>query len=218
MELKGKRIFFLGDSITQGIGVNSVDETYWKQLEQNTQAECFGYGVSGTRLARQEDPNDNHEPEGNFCVRAEQMGENPDIIVVFGGTNDYGHGDAPFGKIGDKTPDTFCGAVDYVINTLVNKYPEATLVFMTPTHRLGETGRIHNERGVRIEGILEDYVNTEIEICKNYSVPVLDLFRVSGIQPAIDVVREKFMPDGLHPNKKGHTRIASLLEGFLRSL
>lgn len=218
MDLKGKKILFLGDSITKGSGCNEIGEVYWKQLEKNTGAICVGYGIGGTRFAKQTEQGDIYEEYGNFCVRASQMDGEADVVVVFGGTNDYGHGDAPFGKIGDKTSDTFCGAVDFIITTLMNKYPEALIVFMTPTHRLGETGRIHNERGVRIEGTLEDYVNTEIEICKKYSVPVLDLYRVSGMQPSIDAVRERFMPDGLHPNKKGHTRIASRLEGFLRSL
>lgn len=218
MDLKDKKILFLGDSITKGSGCTEIDEVYWKQLEKNTGATCVGYGIGGTRFAKQTEEGDIYEEYGNFCVRASQMDDEADIVVVFGGTNDYGHGDAPFGKIGDKTSDTFCGAVDYVINVLVNKYPEALIVFLTPTHRLGETGRTHNERGIRQDKTLEDYVNAEIAICAKYSIPVLDLFRVSGIQPEIDAVRERFLPDGLHPNKNGNARIASRLEGFLRKL
>ena len=105
-----------------------------------------------------------------------------------------------------------------LIKKLMNKYPEATIVFMTPTHRLEETGRIFNERNIRIDFDLEDYVDAIIEICKNYSVPVLDLFRISGIQPNIETMKEHFMPDGLHPNKFGNAKIASRLEGFLKAL
>lgn len=218
MEIRNKKILFLGDSITQGSGCSDIAEVYWKQLENRTGAMCVGYGISGTRFAKQTEEGDAYEMCGNFCRRASQMDDEADIVVVFGGTNDYGHGDAPFGNIGDKTPDTFCGAVDFVINILANKYPEAVIVFMTPTHRLGETGRTHNERGIRIDRTLEDYVDAEIAICAEYSIPVLDLFRVSGIQPAIDGIREHFMPDGLHPNKNGNARIASRLEGFLKNL
>lgn len=217
MELKGKKILFLGDSITEGSGVSDINDVYWKQLEKNTGAVCKGYGIGGTRIAIQHIPDDREEV-GNFCTRADKMDDEADIIVVFGGTNDYGHGDAPFGKLDDETAETFCGAVNVLIKKLMNKYPEAAIVFMTPTHRLEETGRIFNERNIRIDFDLEDYVDAIIEICKNYSVPVLDLFRVSGIQPNIETMKEHFMPDGLHPNKFGNAKIASRLEEFLKAL
>lgn len=217
MELKDKKILLLGDSITAGSGVKSIEDVYWKQLERNTGARCVGYGIGGTRFAKQFDADD-YERLGNFCTRAHNMEDKADIIVVFGGTNDFGHGDAPFGKIGDKTPETFCGAVDNVINTLINKYPDALIVFMTPAHRLNESGFLLNERGLRREHDLAEYVDAIITICGNYSVPVFDLFRVGGIQPNVDIMREKFMPDGLHPNEAGAARIAKRLEMFLRGL
>ena len=51
-----------------------------------------------------------------------------------------------------------------------------------------------------------------------YAIPVLDLFKVSGIQPAIPVLKEKYMPDGLHPNDAGHAKLAEKLYGFLKAL
>ncbi len=38
------------------------------------------------------------------------MDNDADIIIVFGGTNDFGNGDAPFGEMSDRTPYTFYGA------------------------------------------------------------------------------------------------------------
>ena len=66
------------------------------------------------------------------------MQDNVDIVFVFGGTNDYGHGDAPFGKFEDRTMDTYCGALHYLMRGLIQKYPAAQIVFMTPLHREGE--------------------------------------------------------------------------------
>ncbi|MGN1000233.1 MAG: SGNH/GDSL hydrolase family protein [Faecousia sp.] len=51
-----------------------------------------------------------------------------------------------------------------------------------------------------------------------YGIPVLDLFRVSGIQPSVPVLKERYIPDGLHPNDLGYERIAEKLLGFLRAL
>lgn len=47
------------------------------------------------------------------------MDRNCDIVVVYGGVNDYAHGDAPIGTPEDTTPSTFYGAVG-MINELFN--------------------------------------------------------------------------------------------------
>jgi len=47
---------------------------------------------------------------------------------------------------------------------------------------------------------------------------VLDLFAVSGIQPAVPVMMEKFMPDGLHPNDAGHVILTNKIAKFIESL
>ena len=51
-----------------------------------------------------------------------------------------------------------------------------------------------------------------------YAIPVLDLYAVSGIQPRVSAIRERLMPDGVHPNEAGYARLANRVEGFLRSL
>ena len=65
---------------------------------------------------------------------------------------------------------------------------------------------------------LSTYVRILTEVAAYYALPVLDLYRCSGIQPELDVIREKYCPDGLHPCAAGHVRIASLLQGFLETL
>ena len=98
MELTAKKINFLGDSITEGVGTSQKDNIYLNILKKECSlAEARNYGKSGTRIARQimmtDDPFDQ-----DFLMRAEKMADDADIIVVFGGTNDFGHGDAPFGE------------------------------------------------------------------------------------------------------------------------
>ena len=60
------------------------------------------------------------------------------VVAVFGGTNDYGHGDAPVGSFEDRTPDTFYGALHYLYSGLKEMYPKATIFVMLPLHREGE--------------------------------------------------------------------------------
>ncbi|MBQ9070284.1 MAG: SGNH/GDSL hydrolase family protein [Clostridia bacterium] len=44
------------------------------------------------------------------------------------------------------------------------------------------------------------------------------MYKVSGLQPVIPIIKEKFMPDGLHPSNAGAKRIAERLYGFLSAL
>ena len=146
------------------------------------------------------------------------MDEDADIVVVFGGTNDWGHGDAPFGAMSDRTVDTFCGACHVLCEKLITRYPQATIVVMTPLHRVNETAPYDAGWRLRRDHPLSDYVEALGQIARYYSLPVLDLYGVSGLQPEVAAIRERYVPDGLHPNEAGHTRIADRLIAFLHTL
>ncbi len=217
MDIRNKKILFLGDSITEGYGPQDIENVYWKRLERETGCISVGYGISGTRIARQQKPSPNPREDMYFRSRVAEMEEGADVVVIFGGTNDYGHGDAAIGSFDDRTDDTFYGALHNLYSDLITKYPTAQLVVMTPLHRLMEN-RVYNELGVRCVGCLQDYVDIIRQVAGYYGIPVLDLHRVSGLQPKVPTLQEQYMPDGLHPNDAGHALICSRLKGFLETL
>lgn len=210
MKLEGIKANFLGDSITEGHGVEDVEHhIYWQRLRDNCGlAEARGYGIGGTRIAVQH-LKENPKHDQDFLSRVELMDPDADLIVVFGGTNDYGHGDAPLGNMSDRTPYTFYGACHRLMQMLINRYPDAQIVFMTPLHRSTE------ERGERR---LKDFVYAIKQVAEYYAIPVLDLYATSGIQPHVATIMEKFCPDGLHPNDAGQEKIYKRLRGFLEAL
>ena len=216
MESKLK-INFLGDSITEGAGSTEHIYCYVKQVEALLGAECRNYGISGTRIARQKKPSADPRHDLDFCSRIEQMDANADVVAIFGGTNDYGHGDALMGTIDDRTPDTFYGALHYLYENTVRKYPDALVFVMTPLHRAVED----NPRGEGSKDqdgpILRDYVRAIRDVAEWYSLPVLDLFANSGICPSIPAHREKYTGDGLHPNNLGHRIVAERVADFIAS-
>ena len=212
MELKGLKINFLGDSITEGCGTSDfATKAYHAQLATKTGAICRNYGVGGTRIARQKGVSDPARHDLDFILREKDMDRDADMVGVFGGTNDFGHGDAKFGTFADRDIYTFYGALHTLINNIIEDFPRATIVFMTPLHRLVEDA--HDGKPC-----LEEYAKAIKEVCKFYAIPVLDLYSTASIQPKVDIQRELYMPDGLHPNDDGAKIIASRLEGFLRSL
>ena len=211
MELKGLKINFLGDSITEGVGTSSKETIYHAVLAKEVGlSQANNYGISGTRFAIQKgtekQPKDDYVDINSFCERFDKM-DDADAVVVFGGTNDYGHGDAPLGSFADRTPDTFYGACHYLFSGLIRKYLGKPIVIMTPLHRTNEL----EVPDIKMPGDYSDlktYVNIIREVAEFYSLPVLDLFKTSGLQPAIKEIQETYIPDGLHPKDKGHEVIA----------
>ncbi len=218
MNLKGIKINFLGDSITEGVGASSKETVYHAVLKREAGlAEAKNYGISATRYALQSGtdrrPKDDYVDVNSFCERFDKMDDDADAVVVFGGTNDFGHGDAPIGRFEDETPETFYGACHFLFSGLVKKYIGKPIVIMTPLHRLDES-----KPTAPGKSILKDYVNAIREVAEYYSLPVLDLFAASGIQPELAEIREKYVPDGLHPNDEGNAVIAHKLKMFLERL
>jgi lysophospholipase L1-like esterase len=222
MELKGLKINFLGDSITEGVGTSAPCKMFHAVLKDEAGLEDVrNYGIGGTRFAVQKDCEWREwnpvMDENSFSERYDKMDDDADVVVVFGGTNDYGHGDAPLGSFNDKTPDTFYGACHYLFSGLINKYPGKPIVVMTPLHRCNEYDKT---AGVKTKeyATLKEYVYIIKEVAQYYSLPVLDLYASSGIQPEVPVLKEMFMPDGLHPNDEGNKIIAHKLKIFLENL
>ena len=208
MNLQGLKINFLGDSITEGHGCSSEETRFTSLIASQHGAITRCYGIGGTRLARQTKPSEWPRHDLDFPSRVAEMDPDADLIVVFGGTNDFGHGDAPFGDFSDRTADTFCGAIHELYVSLLEKYPTATIMVITPLHR--STEDIPNMHGK----VLKDYVDMIRQAAEYYSLPVLDLFATSGIQPAVPAMKGRYMPDGLHPNDAGHVILTNKIVKF----
>lgn len=216
MELKGTKINFLGDSITEGAGTSSHDKMFTMLIEREYGAICQNYGIGGTRIARQKTPTE-EKWDRDFISRVPEMDNDADIVVVFGGTNDFGHGDAPLGTMSDRTPYTFYGALHCLYTALTEKYPDVPVVILTPLHRLNEDSPKGDNKPAPV-GTLKEYVNIIREVAEYYSFPVLDLYKESGLQPKVPVIQQKYIPDGLHPNDVGNEILAHKIARFLETL
>lgn len=220
MELKGKTVNFLGDSITEGIGVSDrANSRYDNVLKRECGfAKVNNYGISGTRLAHQSLPSAFPSFDLCFCGRAYYMDPDADIVVVYGGTNDYLHGDAPIGEYGDRTPATFYGAVRFLMQVLKQRYKDKTVVFLTPARCRNDLlipkGPNKREDKLPLLGYVDIIKRTALDL----DVPVLDLYRGLGIDLNDENEREVYAPDGLHFNEKGHARLAAIIKEFLESL
>lgn len=201
------KILCLGDSITEGTGSSSLETCYVSLLQKKTGFEVLNYGVGGTRIARQKKRTEPVRFDWDFLQRAEIMEKDADFVFVFGGTNDYGHGDADFGEKDSRDPYTFCGAVNLLADFLSATYGRENLCFILPLRRLFE-----NEKGK----LLETYVNALRGILAEKGITYLDFYRESPEKP--EVSGSEYFADGLHPNDKGHEWIADRLYNYLKQI
>lgn len=216
MELKGKKINFFGDSITEGCMTSGEGYRFSDLLcREYDLSAARNYGIGGTRYARQSRPSENPRWDLDFCSRVAALDEDADIVLVFGGTNDYGHGDAPFGSFDDRSADSFCGACHVLYRSLLEKFPGKVVAVVTPLHRLGDEQPHSSWREEELRLPLAGYVEMIRRVARFYSLPVLDLFDRGVLDPHDAKVHAELVPDGLHPNDAGHIVLAREIGAFL---
>lgn len=209
---KGKRVGFLGDSITQ-------NAEYVNSYASLTGCTAINYGVSATHMARR-----NGSDTNAFERRYSSMVKNLDMVVVFGGTNDFGHTTtAEFGAFTDGPKVgkyTFYAGLHRLFKGLHDRYPKIPVVIMLPIHHGTEIDApeyIINSDKSFTEGTnpttgktFREYVEAIREVAAYYSLIVLDAYSYSGLSPMTEIGADNrvFFRDGLHLNAAGGERLA----------
>lgn len=200
------KINFLGDSITEGALASKEENTYVQLVGKMTNSIVRNYGISGSRIAIATVPSEDPRWDRYFGSRVDEMNHDADLVFVFGGTNDFGHHVVIFGQRGDKTPDTFCGAVDYLINKLLQYFKKEQIIFILPLYCTEEFKE-------EFEHPLEEFRQAMRDIAESYGIKVLDI--KDEIGKPLD---NPYIADGLHPSDLGHQRIAELISDYIREL
>lgn len=226
---KGKKVAFLGDSMTQKRKSDVV--VYWEYLAEMLGIEPFVYGISG------------HQWTGVYAQAKklkEEKGPEVDGIFIFAGTNDYNHG-IPLGEFFRETKketnhngnnvvrkyrtpvftdSTFCGRINMVMDFLKCNYPDQQIIILTPIHRgfakFSERNIQPEESYANAQGLfLDSYVNALKEAASIWAVPLIDLYSVSGLYPIRNEYNKYFEnqeTDMLHPNSEGNLRLAKTIQ------
>lgn len=238
---QGKRVAYLGDSVTDPRQGGGKIKKYWAWLQEWLGAQPYVYAVSGRQwddIPRQADK-----------LKAEH-GDDFDAIIIFMGTNDFNNGVAigqyykeSFGKVkaahGDSIrlkprrhrelimgKDTYCGRINTAMAKLKAMWPTKQIVVLTPIHRAGFFANAKNhqpaEDWANDYGLyIDDYVDATVRAGRVWAVPVIDMNAVSGLYPMEDNFGQYFCnPDNdrLHPNDAGHKRMARTLYYQLMAL
>ncbi len=238
---QGATVAFFGDSITDPGSVpdrhdwtGRSDTHYWGYLQEWLGIKPLVYGVSG----RKWDDVGNQaeqlvkEHGNNFDAITIFLGTNDFIGDVPLGewyertlkTTKAAMGyPAKEYKWLSQTPSmdrgTLRGRINIAVSTLKRMFPDKQIVILTPIHRSYSTFGAENVQPDesfpnKIGIYFLEYVNVIREAGNVWGIPVIDLNSLCGINPMVEEQVLYFSDsetDRLHPNAKGHERLAKTL-------
>ena len=226
---KNKTVSVLGDSISTFLGyipernaprypqenlLMDVEDTWWMRVIAALDMRlAFNDSWAGSQVSNIFD-----SPEGNLgpdrCManpeRIKNLSRNsvPDVIFLYGGTNDVGRALYPIGVF-DATacplsPDwskhkwqSFTEGYTEALLRLRCVYPDSQIICLLPGYvRSYYTPERMNTAGTELE-----------KICNHLGVKYIDL-KLCGIGEGN---YDKYLPDGIHPNREGMKLIADYI-------
>lgn len=232
---KGKRVAYFGDSITDPRNKGSKIK-YWGFLENWLNITPYVYGVSGRQWdnipvqaekLKQEHGNDFDAitifmgtndfnegiPIGNWYIELEDS--------VLASRNKKLAKRYYLRRLHKPSmnKETLKGRINIAISKLKQMWPDKQIVVMTPIHRAYFYGGENNiqpteEYQNTSEIYFDEYVKTIKEAGNIWAIPIIDINSLSGLYPIIDEGASMFHDkdnDRLHPNDKGHQRLARTL-------
>ena len=203
-----KIIDILGDSITYGVGANPSTNRYADKLGEYLNATIINHGVSGSKIS-----NVSGDSVPSFLDRKDQISSDANIILVFGGTNDYWHKATNLGDPSSTSESEYNGALNILIEYLQTNHPTAAIYFVTPPNQQYSGSTCDTDHG---HGVLKDFRDATLARCSEHGIPVIDLYGISGMDIAHNAKHlAQYSTDGVHPNNAGYDKIARTIAAYL---
>ncbi|HDA3669954.1 TPA: phage tail protein [Staphylococcus aureus] len=197
-----KSIGTIGDSVARG---SHAKTNFTEMLGKKLKAKTTNLARGGATMATV--PIGKEAVENSIYRQAEQI--RGDLIILQGTDDDWLHGywaGVPIGT--DKTDTkTFYGAFCSAIEVIRKNNPNSKILVMTATRQCPMDGTKIRRKDTdknKLGLTLEDYVNAQVLACSELNVPVFDAYHTDYFKPYNPAFRKSSMPDGLHPNEKGH--------------
>ena len=191
------KLVTIGDSITKG--------TFFENGECLIANPCFA-DILNVKLSADEFVN---YGQNGICYstttdvfpldaisRKIKLVDSADILVVAGGTNDYA-ARIKIGSENDTEDISFYGATYETFEYIKNNLSNAKIFIVSPILRASEGEK--NAAGYTVD----DYRNVIEKQAKRFGFNFID-GRNLNIDPRDNEIKQKYVPDGLHPNLEGH--------------
>nr|WP_220468403.1 SGNH/GDSL hydrolase family protein [Staphylococcus coagulans] len=187
-----KTIATIGDSVAKG---TLAKTNFTEMLAKKIKAQFTNLAVSGATMS---DTKDN----SIFLQSTKAKGE----LIILQGTDDDWVANVEIGT--DKTDTkTFYGAFCSSVERIKQNNPESKILVITATKQCyikdSKITRKDTDKN-KLDLTLENYVDAQIDACNELNIPVFDAYHSDYFKPYSPAYRASSMPDGLHPNEKGH--------------
>lgn len=114
---------------------------------------------------------------------------------------------------------TFKGRINILLSRLKSTYPDKQIILLTPLHRaLANFGDTNYQPDENYQNECGEYISAYVDAIKEaanvWAVTVIDMNSLSGLNPMVESNVQFFNnydTDRLHPNTRGHERIAKVL-------
>lgn len=208
----GKTIIAFGDSIVAGWGWEEGTGVVKPLQEKYTKGTWINKAVSGTNMAEL-----SSDDKDSILKTVKDYTGAADYILLEGGTNDVNNS-ISIGSISSGYDDTFdentfTGALESALQTIMNRWPLARKFFLIP-HSFAKDN-----------SYVDSFHNRAKEVCEKWNMPVLDMRNMSQIamtsQNKNTYTRNPNTKqgDGVHPTEVWYRAFYSpIIDQFMRSL
>lgn len=226
--LVDKKVLIIGDSISSDAYGNYTkwvtvlrNEGFLPSTVVNNSQHATGF------VARYTGEDANAQNDFIDRITAVTDKDSYNLVIVFGGINDYIQNIPLGGETGQTDKDTyFKPAVDYFFDYLIKNFTQARIVVISPlrTYNIYKNIAGGSQATGHYQTEYADYIKA---VAKNYCLPVLNLTEESGFCPFVDEFKNKWTlvpagytnADGTHPNKDYQEKyLAPMIKGFLQQL
>ena len=208
----GKTIIAFGDSIVAGWGWKEGTGVVKPLQEKYTKGTWINKAVSGTNMAELSSGG-----KDSILKTVKDYTGAADYILLEGGTNDVnnsiGIGSISSGYDDTFNENTFTGALESALQTIMNRWPLARKFFLIP-HSFAKDN-----------SYVDSVHNRAKEVCEKWNMPVLDMRNMSQIamtsQNKNTYTRNPNTQkgDGVHPTEVWYRAFYSpIIDQFMRSL
>ena len=200
------RIVALGDSITNGAGLSGVKEKetfrhlLQEELSRKTEhdIEVINAGVNGDITTT-----------AIYRLETDVLHHSPDYVTIMFGVNDAGYYRPATNSAADTprvTAERFRGNLEAIIAAVKESGAKPILVTPVPMNQSYGFRDLpaYIENGLNY--IVDEYSDIIRDLSARFHLPLIDVYQAFSADSATD----KFVPDGIHPNKDGHRFIADI--------
>lgn len=197
-----KKVTLNGDSIAFGAGTGGTGFMDYIATKYNMTLDKKA--VSGATIANL---SSRYPDKHCICTSIDTMAEDANYIIFEGGYNDWllwtQIGTLTDTMSGDLDDTKFYGALESICRQALAKWENGKIGFII-THKINDAWRTQKQEGGTYP-TLDGYYQAIKDVCEKYSIPYLDLSKVSRLNTELQNYKKyTYNSDGVHPTKDGY--------------